>query len=109
MAEGEFQAAEKMREAAMLYGSAPSAMRLRELQTLTEIAREKNMIVVTNTTAAGDITGEVASLTAALARKGDKKERAGDRRDGPASAGSWRSRRSSSPPRYQLTEPRGRG
>src|SRR5207247_1649447 len=63
MAEGEFQAAEKMREAAMLYGSAPSAMRLRELQTLTEIAREKNMIVVTNTTAAGDITGEVASLT----------------------------------------------
>jgi regulator of protease activity HflC (stomatin/prohibitin superfamily) len=75
MAEGEAQAAEKMREAAMLYGSAPSAMRLRELQTLTEIAREKNMIVVTNTTAAGDITGEVASLTAALARKGvEKKE-----------------------------------
>jgi len=74
MAEGEFQAAEKMREAAMLYGSAPSAMRLRELQTLTEIAREKNMIVVTNTTAAGDITGEVASLTAAMTRKGDKKE-----------------------------------
>src|SRR5437867_9460676 len=74
MAEGEYQAAEKMREAAMLYGSAPSAMRLRELQTLTEIAREKNMIVVQNTTAAGDITGEVASLTAALARKGDKKE-----------------------------------
>jgi len=58
----------------MLYGSAPSAMRLRELQTLTEIARVKNMIVVTNTTAAGDITGEVASLTAALAKKGDKKE-----------------------------------
>src|SRR6266566_1789540 len=74
MAEGEFQAAEKMREAAMLYGSAPSAMRLRELQTLTEIAREKNMIVVTNTTAAGDITGEVASLTAALAKKGERKE-----------------------------------
>jgi regulator of protease activity HflC (stomatin/prohibitin superfamily) len=74
MAEGEFQAAEKMREAAMLYGSAPSAMRLRELQTLTEIAREKNMIVVTNTTAAGDITGEVASLTAALGRKGEKRE-----------------------------------
>ena len=32
------------------------------------------MIVVTNTTAAGDITGEVASLTAAFARKGEKKE-----------------------------------
>src|SRR6266540_129898 len=74
MAEGEAQAAEKMREAAMLYGSAPSAMRLRELQTLTEIAREKNMIVVTNTTAAGDITGEVASLTAAFAKKGGEKK-----------------------------------
>jgi len=57
-----------------LYGSAPSAMRLRELQTLTEIAREKNMIVVTNTTAAGDITGEVASLTAAFAKKGGEKK-----------------------------------
>src|SRR5438034_1266636 len=92
MAEGEYQAAEKMREAAMIYGSAPSAMRLRELQTLTEIAREKSMIVVTNTTAAGDITGEVASLTAALARKGDKQQR----RDvpilgwvGPVGAHAW--------------------
>ena len=47
MAEGEAQAAEKMKEAAELYGSAPSAMRLRELQTLTEIAREKNLIVAT--------------------------------------------------------------
>src|SRR5256886_8472145 len=52
MAEGEFQAAEKMREAAMLYGSAPSAMRLREVQTLTEMPRGKSMIVVTNTTPA---------------------------------------------------------
>src|SRR2546429_355706 len=75
MAEGEFQAAEKMREAAMLYGSAPSAMRLRELQTLTEIAREKNMIVVTNTTAAGDITGGVAALNPPVTPKRGKEER----------------------------------
>ena len=46
MAEGEAQAAEQMKKAADLYGTAPSAMRLRELQTVTEIAREKNMIVV---------------------------------------------------------------
>jgi regulator of protease activity HflC (stomatin/prohibitin superfamily) len=46
MAEGEAQAAEQMKKAADLYASAASALRLRELETLTEIAREKNMIVV---------------------------------------------------------------
>ncbi len=49
MAEGEYQAAAKMAEAAKLYQVNPMAMRLRELQTFTEIAREKNMIVVTST------------------------------------------------------------
>ena len=67
MAEGEFQAAQKMMEAAELYGQAPSAMRLRELQTLTEIAREKNMIVVT-TTGSETLAGNVAALTTALKR-----------------------------------------
>ena len=71
MAEGEFQAAQKMKDAADLYGAAPSAMRLRELQTLTEIAREKNMVVVT-TTGGGEVAN-VAALTAAL-RKGERKE-----------------------------------
>ena len=47
MAEGEFEAAKKMTEAAVQYQKSPAALRLRELQTLTEIAREKNMIVVT--------------------------------------------------------------
>jgi len=70
MAEGEFQAAGKMRDAAEMYGAAPSAMRLRELQTLTEIAREKNLVVVT-TTGAGDI-GNLAAMTSALARKGER-------------------------------------
>ncbi len=47
MAEGELQAAQKMAEAADYYAQNPSAMRLRELQTWAEIAREKNMIVIT--------------------------------------------------------------
>ena len=47
IAEGELIAAEKMEQAANFYTRNMSAMRLRELQTWTEIARERNMIVVT--------------------------------------------------------------
>jgi regulator of protease activity HflC (stomatin/prohibitin superfamily) len=47
IAEGELTAAEKMEQAANFYTRNMAAMRLRELQTWTEIAREKNMIVVT--------------------------------------------------------------
>ncbi len=47
MAEGELQAAKKMSEAADYYMKSTAALRLRELQTWTEIAREKNLIVVT--------------------------------------------------------------
>lgn len=47
IAEGELKAAEKMAQAADFYTKNIAAMRLRELQTWTEIAREKNMIVVT--------------------------------------------------------------
>jgi regulator of protease activity HflC (stomatin/prohibitin superfamily) len=47
IAEGELTAAEKMEQAANFYTRNMSAMRLRELQTWTEIARERNMIVVT--------------------------------------------------------------
>ncbi|HEC81727.1 MAG TPA: slipin family protein [Thermoplasmatales archaeon] len=66
MAEGEFQASKKMTDAAKLYEKAPAAMRLRELQTLAEIAREKNLIIVP----AGDMgTGTVAGLTQALMKK----------------------------------------
>ncbi|MAG91674.1 hypothetical protein CMO83_03290 [Candidatus Woesearchaeota archaeon] len=46
MAGGELEASKKMTEAAAYYQKVPSAIRLRELQTLTEIAREHNMIVV---------------------------------------------------------------
>jgi len=47
MAEGELQAAQKMADAAEYYAQNPSALRLRELQTWTEIAREKNLIIIT--------------------------------------------------------------
>jgi regulator of protease activity HflC (stomatin/prohibitin superfamily) len=54
IAEGELTAAEKMAQAADYYTRNMAAMRLRELQTWTEIARERNMIVVTGGT--GDHT-----------------------------------------------------
>lgn len=65
MAQGEFEAAKKMTEAAIQYERNPAALRLRELQTLTEIAREKNLIVVTPSQV-GTRLGEVAGLTTAL-------------------------------------------
>ncbi len=45
-AEGEFQAAEKLLEASKLIGQEPTALQLRYLQTLTEIATEKTNTLV---------------------------------------------------------------
>ncbi len=64
IAEGEFQASKKMTEAAKLYEKTPTALRLRELQTLAEIAREKNLIIVPG----GDI-GKVAGIAKAVNKK----------------------------------------
>lgn len=64
IADGEFQASKKMTEAAALYEKTPTALRLRELQTLAEIAREKNLIVVPG----GDI-GRAVGVASALDRK----------------------------------------
>ncbi len=50
IAEGELNAAEKMAQAAEYYTKNMAAMRLRELQTWAEVARERNMIVVTGGT-----------------------------------------------------------
>ena len=61
IAEGEFQASKKMSDAARLYEETPMAMRLRELQTLAEIAREGNLIVVPS----GDI-GKMAGIAKAV-------------------------------------------
>lgn len=45
-ADGEFQAAQKLADAAEIIGKQESALQLRYLQTLTEIASEKNSTVV---------------------------------------------------------------
>jgi len=71
IAEGEYQASEKMREAAKLYAEAPLAMRLRELETFMEIAREKNMIIVIP--GGSESAGIAASLATAVAKKGEPK------------------------------------
>jgi regulator of protease activity HflC (stomatin/prohibitin superfamily) len=47
LADGEQLASERMCEAARLYEKTPIALKLREYQTLTEIAKERNLIVVT--------------------------------------------------------------
>jgi|SRR5438445_939192 len=64
IAEGEKQASKTMMEAAEQYQKVPTAMRLRELQTLAEIAREKNLIVVSG----GEMgeMGRVAGMTSAI-------------------------------------------
>lgn len=71
VAEGEYIAAEKIAAAAKRYMESPLALRLRELQTLTEIAREKNLVVVTTTTEATDI-GKLAAMVKALQEKETK-------------------------------------
>src|ERR671925_1736658 len=60
IAEGELTAAAKMEQAANFYTRNMAAMRLRELQTWTEVAREKNMIVVTG--GGGDNSPNIGTL-----------------------------------------------
>jgi len=45
-AEGEFQASQKLADAANIIATAPSALQLRYLQTLAEIATEKNSTII---------------------------------------------------------------
>jgi regulator of protease activity HflC (stomatin/prohibitin superfamily) len=45
-AEGEFQASQKLADAAAIIGTEPSALQLRFLQTLTEVATEKNSTII---------------------------------------------------------------
>jgi regulator of protease activity HflC (stomatin/prohibitin superfamily) len=67
LAEGEFQAGQRMKDAATLYQGLPIAIKLRELQTLAEIAREKNLIVVTQSQTVE--TGNIAALSQAISEK----------------------------------------
>ncbi len=64
-AEGERQAAEIMAEAASFYEKHPAAMRLRELQTLVEIAKEKNLIVIAPHTYSPS-TGDIVAISKAV-------------------------------------------
>lgn len=68
IAEGEQQAAQKMAEAAVLYTQNPLALRLREFQMITDVAREKNLILITT---GGQVTsqGEMAAIAKALDKK----------------------------------------
>ncbi|MGD9159896.1 MAG: SPFH domain-containing protein [Desulfobacteraceae bacterium] len=65
LADGEYQASKRMTEAAGLYEKTPTALKLREFQNLSEIAKERNLIVVTNRV---DDTGTTAGLIKALDR-----------------------------------------
>ncbi|MFQ5998037.1 MAG: slipin family protein [Candidatus Bathyarchaeia archaeon] len=62
LAEGELIASQKMMEASMTYVKSPVAIRLRELQTLQEIARERNLIVVTPQSVGGSDLGTVLGM-----------------------------------------------
>lgn len=62
-----------MTDAARLYEEVPAALKLRELQTLVDIAREKTLIVVTPSGETG--TGAVVGLTAALNRELSEREK----------------------------------
>jgi regulator of protease activity HflC (stomatin/prohibitin superfamily) len=64
LADGELQASKTMTDAARLYEEVPAALKLRELQTLVDIAREKTLIVVTSSGETG--TGSIAAMTAAF-------------------------------------------
>jgi regulator of protease activity HflC (stomatin/prohibitin superfamily) len=69
IADGEFEAAAKMAEAAKMYETNPVAIRLREFQTLTEIAREKNLVVVTPTTMGSDFATLLGTIRGEMPRK----------------------------------------
>jgi regulator of protease activity HflC (stomatin/prohibitin superfamily) len=61
-AQGEFQAAETLRQAARIISFEPAALQLRYLQTLTEIAGEKNSTII-------PITLDIANTIQAIGRK----------------------------------------
>lgn len=62
-AQGEYQAAETLRQAAHIISIEPAALQLRYLQTLTEIAGEKNSTII-------PITLDIANTLQALGKKG---------------------------------------
>lgn len=73
-AEGERQAAEIMAKAAEHYEAHPTALRLRELQTLIEVARERNLIIVTPQHTLPSVGETVAIASALKAQKAPSEE-----------------------------------
>lgn len=69
-AEGERQASTVLAEAASMYEQHPMALRLRELQTFIEIAREKALVVVTESGAAE--LGRTAAMYKALKEREER-------------------------------------
>ncbi len=67
LAEGELLSSKMMNEAADMYENKPSALKLREFQTLTEIAKEKNLIVVSTGSDSAKASMEISS-TVGLAK-----------------------------------------
>ncbi len=72
-AEGERQAAKIMAEAARFYEEHPVAIRLRELQTLIEVAREKNMVIIAPSTLGAGELGLVTAVAKASSGGEEKK------------------------------------
>ena len=68
IAEGELQASKIMAEAAKAYQEQPIALRLRELQTLIDIAREKNLVII-----APQALGEMATLIGTASKISEKR------------------------------------
>ena len=71
ISEGELQAAKNMAKAAESYSKDPAALRLRELQTWAEVAREKNLIIVTESGSRGTASnlGTVLGATKKIQQK----------------------------------------
>ena len=68
-AEGERQAAKIMAEAARIYEEHPVALRLRELHTLVEVAKERTLIVFYPSTMGGEAGGLAVAIASALKLK----------------------------------------
>jgi len=74
-AEAEREAAKILAEAAMIYAQHPQALRLRELQTYIDIARERNLILITEGSALSSIGSAVAAAKALLSRESSEAEK----------------------------------
>ncbi|MCS7139729.1 MAG: slipin family protein [Candidatus Nezhaarchaeota archaeon] len=67
VAEGEYQASKIMAEAAKAYQEQPIALRLRELQTLIDVARERNLVII-----APQALGEMATVLGTTMRLSER-------------------------------------